>query len=320
MLLQATPPLTHKLPVPPSKKLRVAVVGGDEKRTERAPWPKGINISFYPSEKYGGQRAQKALRAALQSNKIDILILLTNWLGHSTYGMVRDLAQCNVVHWDRGTPEAAEMLAGLVHAHEHPELAGERSPLLLAPPPPPEPAPEEPTPKSFPEALRAALEASQMSRKEVAELLETEKRVMDGWMAGTRVPKPRRYGRILALFPELASCALPVFKGARGIVVPLDKALAEIEAGKRGEALSERHEEPEPPVTKPEALEAYATPVTPADDIELLAQQYAQALKVRKEKRLEVQWMTQQLEALKVEAQEAEKKVDEARAKLDAAS
>lgn len=62
-----------------SEREKIAVYGGDGRDAAKF----GEQAVAYKSPKYGGNRDQKRLMAALKSGTICLVIILTRWNGHS---------------------------------------------------------------------------------------------------------------------------------------------------------------------------------------------------------------------------------------------
>lgn len=82
-------------------KLRVAVVGGNE-RAERRKWPAEYDVTCYQGQRYGGDGELRSLKQALQNDRFDAVVLLVRWMGHSMYEVVRSAAKCRVITWKGG--------------------------------------------------------------------------------------------------------------------------------------------------------------------------------------------------------------------------
>lgn len=71
--------------------LRAAVLGGDG-RSQRHH-PAGAVVRVYPSTRYGGNGGLRALEASLRAGGVDLLVLLTRWVGHSASNKIMKLCR-----------------------------------------------------------------------------------------------------------------------------------------------------------------------------------------------------------------------------------
>jgi len=66
----------------------VAVIGGDVRPHER--YPAAVVVRRYRSAKYGGNGSIRSAIGAIRSGSIDAVVLLTRWMGHSSFHAIRD--------------------------------------------------------------------------------------------------------------------------------------------------------------------------------------------------------------------------------------
>lgn len=91
-----------------------AVIGGDVRTHER--YPDDVVVRRYASVRYGGNGPRKAAIQAIRSGGVDAVVLLTRWLGHSSFNAIR--AACHragipCVPVSGGTCSAARAVAAL---------------------------------------------------------------------------------------------------------------------------------------------------------------------------------------------------------------
>lgn len=77
-------------------RVRVAICGGDE-RVSDLVWPQHIEVKHFP---YKSNSSANKLLQSLKSGKVDMLIILTKYIGHSTYNSVK-WADVPIVHWPK---------------------------------------------------------------------------------------------------------------------------------------------------------------------------------------------------------------------------
>ena len=75
----------------PRSRLRAAVLGGDGR--SRRHHPAGAFVRVYPSTRYGGNGGLRALEASLRAGGVDVLVLLTRWVGHSASNKIMKLCR-----------------------------------------------------------------------------------------------------------------------------------------------------------------------------------------------------------------------------------
>lgn len=89
-------------------RLRVAVIGGDDRIAQESGWPEHIDVKTYT----GSQKDMNKLITAVQAAKIDRIVVLTRWMSHAIYSRVKAAAQAKaqVYTWPFGIARlAAEM-------------------------------------------------------------------------------------------------------------------------------------------------------------------------------------------------------------------
>ncbi|MBL8618294.1 MAG: hypothetical protein JNM72_21955 [Deltaproteobacteria bacterium] len=75
----------------PETLLRAAVLGGDGR--SRRHHPAGAVVRVYPSTRYGGNGGLRALEASLRAGGVDLVVLLTRWVGHSASNKIMKLCR-----------------------------------------------------------------------------------------------------------------------------------------------------------------------------------------------------------------------------------
>ena len=93
--------------------MRVAIVGGDA-QNERKKWPKSLDLVFYQDQRYGGDGPLRALKTALSNRSLDVVVILTRWIGHPMFHVIRDHAQCRVISWPGGPGQLVREIEKLV--------------------------------------------------------------------------------------------------------------------------------------------------------------------------------------------------------------
>jgi hypothetical protein len=93
----------------------VAVIGGDVRPHEQ--YPAEVVVRRFRSAKYGGNGSIRSAIGAIRSGSIDAVVLLTRWMGHSSFRSIRETCQragvpCIIVAGGVGT--AARVVASLV--------------------------------------------------------------------------------------------------------------------------------------------------------------------------------------------------------------
>lgn len=74
-----------------STALRIAILGGDARQSER--WRgEGIAV-FFQAPRFGGNGEARRLEAAIRSGSIDRVVILARWNGHSSTQAVRRLCR-----------------------------------------------------------------------------------------------------------------------------------------------------------------------------------------------------------------------------------
>lgn len=89
--------------------MKIAVVGGDE-RAKHAAWPKGYEIATYQSSRHGGTGERRRLQSAISAGKIDGVVILARWTGHSEDSIPGGVPR---VIWPRGVNELAKQIPTL---------------------------------------------------------------------------------------------------------------------------------------------------------------------------------------------------------------
>jgi len=90
----------------------IAIVGGD-RRHGRAAWPPNLDVRVYGSAGHVGDGEQRRLLSAIRAGRVDRVIALVRWIGHSTTSVLRRACTVSGVRftaWDRGVSGLVEEL------------------------------------------------------------------------------------------------------------------------------------------------------------------------------------------------------------------
>lgn len=94
----------------PKKRPRVAIFGGDG-RAERVDWPSGYDLQFYPGSTYS-KDGWRRLRTSVQAGRIDHIITIVRFLGHSDDSNAKSLG-LPMTRWPNGVSELAKRIEEL---------------------------------------------------------------------------------------------------------------------------------------------------------------------------------------------------------------
>lgn len=174
-----------------SRRTEIAVYGGDS-RIERLDWPKEYNLRFYRSAHDGGRGERQRMIASIKQRKIDVVIMLAKWMGHSDFEDIRRVGRtyCDkVITWTNGVSELCRQLRELVPVTqfaavpdvkpEPPEFI-ESSPALIT---------EDPVTVNDPPCEQ---KPSRRTRREISSSMRDEIFALAGKISQTEIGK--RYG------------------------------------------------------------------------------------------------------------------------------
>ncbi len=105
----------------PRRRSVIAVIGGDGRRF-RPLRADGVEVRVCASSKHGGNGRLHSVLAAIRTGSIDLVILLTRWLGHSESHTIVEAcrAACVPVRTVAGgMTSAARALSGYVDREVH---------------------------------------------------------------------------------------------------------------------------------------------------------------------------------------------------------
>jgi hypothetical protein len=71
-------------------------------------------MRFFQSSVNGGWGEIKKVKNLMAAGKVDVVVVLTRWIGHAEYGVIRKNANCKVVTWPRGAGELVRTLEAVV--------------------------------------------------------------------------------------------------------------------------------------------------------------------------------------------------------------
>jgi len=169
-------------PTPLPTNGAIAIYGGDS-RTERLVWPTGYDIRFFKSARDGGSGESLRLINSLRAGKIDTLILLTRFMGHSDFDMLKRSGRTyakSVITWTKGAGELSRQIAELVPAPLPRALLEKKEPTV------------KPIKKTAPVVERAPIAARKGPKPKITEQQKQEIFALAGKMGQTEIG--RKYG------------------------------------------------------------------------------------------------------------------------------
>jgi hypothetical protein len=95
--------------------LKILIVGGRGRPS--SAFPDGPDIQHFGSRRYAGSGDVARAVDCVRSGAVDVVIVLTNWLGHSEYRSLKarcKTAQVRLIHVSGGMTSAVEVVRGLV--------------------------------------------------------------------------------------------------------------------------------------------------------------------------------------------------------------